>query len=252
VIEKNWFDPDALGEVERRTRSSNLEKVRNEGDFGCYAVANRGEGVVASLVESHNLVYAFQRVLQYRRVLKRRSFYRIADMGCGLGLTTEALSRVYPEARVVGFEISHDAVEYARRTFHKASFEQIALGPKAELGASFDLILCQEFYPFTRTGDWDVHREYIGMLLRHLEPDGILLIELSERDSHKTVLRHISKLEDMKATVAYLPFDRIFRKIRLFGLSHLLSFAAATALKRDRNVCIMLSGAEAIAPLSQR
>jgi SAM-dependent methyltransferase len=251
-MEKNWFDPDVLGELERRTRSSNLEEVRNEGDFGCYAVANRGEGVVASLVESHNLVYAFQRVNQYRAVLKQRRFYRIADMGCGLGLTTEALSRLYPEARVVGFDISHDAVEYARRTFHNASFKQMALGPEAELGASFDLILCQEFYPFTRTGDWDVHRGYIGMLLRHLEPDGILLIELSERDPHKTVLRNITKLREIQASVSYLPFDRIYRKIRLFWLSRLLSFAAAAALKRDRNVCIMLSGAEAVAPLSKR
>src|ERR1700704_825874 len=118
-MERNWFDPDILGGEEGRIRASKLEETRNEGDFGCYAVANRGEGAVASLVESHNLIYAFQLVRQYKTVLNQRLFYRIADMGSGLGLTTEALGSVYPGASVVGFEISHDAVEYGRRTFSK-------------------------------------------------------------------------------------------------------------------------------------
>jgi trans-aconitate methyltransferase len=35
----------------------------------------------------------------------------IVDLGCGLGFTTDALSKVYPDAKVLGIDISTDADE---------------------------------------------------------------------------------------------------------------------------------------------
>jgi len=98
-------------------------------------------------------------------------------------------------------------------------FEHIALTPETALGRRFELVLAQEFYPFTRTADTALHGAYLDLLLRHLEPGGICLIVLSERDRHKTILSDLGaasrRCHAHGCTLARrrLPFDRVFHHL---------------------------------------
>ncbi|TCD15130.1 class I SAM-dependent methyltransferase [Oricola cellulosilytica] len=40
----------------------------------------------------------------------------VADIGCGIGMISEAAGKRYPNARVVGVDISHKNIAYAKRT----------------------------------------------------------------------------------------------------------------------------------------
>lgn len=72
---------------------------------------------------------------------------RIADVGCGEGWSTIALSRAYPEAEVTGYDLDHASVEAARRNAAEAGAEVDfvhgdAVDFRAERG--FDLVLLLE------------------------------------------------------------------------------------------------------------
>ena len=118
----------------------------------------------------------------------------IAEIGCGAGFTTNTLKNVYRNSLVYGYEISYDAIEYAKNNFPQCHFEQKKIDPSFELGEiKFDLILCQEFYPFTRTKNFDKHFQWLQFLLNNLNKDGIALITLpvsnfnSINSSYKTL-----------------------------------------------------------------
>jgi trans-aconitate methyltransferase len=192
-----------------------------------------------SRIEGHNLIYADQRVQQYHTVLGRRVFRRIADIGCGLGFTTQALTRRYPQARVVGIDVSADAVEYGRRTVADAEFVQMPIDPSGSLPGRFDLILCQEFYPFTRTGEAETHRAFVDLFRAHLEPGGVLMIELSERDRDRTILATLDR-QDWTVERHWLPFDRLYRSLPLFTPMVLASHVLARLLRRERNLCLLI------------
>jgi trans-aconitate methyltransferase len=239
-----WFDPETLDVrqgVVYRTRADDPEIG---GDFGSYAIANRGAGLAESGIGNHNLVYARQRVKLYDIILRGQTLNRIADIGCGLGITTNALACHYHNAEVLGLEISADAVEFAQNNFKRAKFVRTVVAPSIPLPGPFDLILCQEFYPFTRTADLNTHRNYIDYFMGHLSPDGILLIELSERDHEESILATVDQM-DLNAEKRSLPFDRIYRNLPLFTPALIVSKILATILSRPENKCVLLRAHEA-------
>ena len=66
---------------------------------------------------------------------------KLADMGCGAGFTTNALKNYYESSLVFGYEISYDAIEYAKNKFPQCHFEQKKIDPSLDLGdIKFDLI----------------------------------------------------------------------------------------------------------------
>jgi SAM-dependent methyltransferase len=62
---------------------------------------------------------------------------RIADVGCGLGWSTIALARAYPEASLVGIDIDEPSIERARRNAAEAGVDRIEFraGDATALGA---------------------------------------------------------------------------------------------------------------------
>lgn len=234
-----WFDPEALEATQSEVHKTAIGDMDTAGGFGSYAVANRGAGLAASRAGSHNLLFASQRVAQYAAVLGGRTFERIADIGCGLGITTDALSRHYPQAEVVGLEISTDGIEYAQKNFKRAQFIRTAVAPTVPLPGSFDLILCQEFYPFTRTSDRETHRSYIEHLLNYLRPNGVLLIELSERDRNESILATINGL-GFAAQIRGLPFDRVYRYLPLFTPALVASKILSVVMSQAANKCVVI------------
>jgi SAM-dependent methyltransferase len=228
-----WFSPARL---EAQSRDSNRENAG--GDFGSYAAVLRTGRIVGTALESHNLVRAAERVRQYRCVLPRRHYASIADIGCGLGFTAAALAQEFTGAHVFGYEISEDAVLYGQKTFPDVVFRRQGIDPQSDLGERFDLVLAQEFYPFTRTADWAIQKPLIDMIFRHLKPGGILLIELSERGREGTVLANRDLIAGVRAE--RLAFDRIYRKLKVFWLARIASGVAGPLRGVDRNIALIL------------
>jgi SAM-dependent methyltransferase len=175
----DWFMPEAL-EIASRSAESKEPGQSGSGDFDSYARANRGEGLATSFVESHNLTKPHKRVALYRAVTKKVNIRKIADLGCGLGFTTAELSVAYRTNDVTGFDVSTDACQFAQKHWPWLSFISGALTPIAPLPQQYDLILAQEFYPFTRTADYAFQLQFIEMLVNALTPTGALLVVVTE------------------------------------------------------------------------
>lgn len=237
-MKDDWFLPEKLSAQEQQSRGKD-----GLGDFGSYARVNRTGTLADSEIEGHNLVFADARVRLYVQMLPLRAYGAIADMGCGLGLTTGALAAAFPQAKVSGYDISHDAIEYGARTYPAASFRQFAIAPDTDFGATFDLILCQEFYAFTRTADWAVQSAYIDGFLAHLNPGGVLAIELSERNAEGTVLVNRRALAARGAIFKRMPYDRVFRTLPVSGAANLCSWVLERCMGVDRNLLILLQRA---------
>jgi len=232
---ETWFSPRQLQE-----QAQAPDRERMGGGIGSYAQALRTGSIAGTGAASHNLVHAAGRVRQYHHVLRRRSFAAIADIGCGLGVTTAALAELYPDARVIGYELAPDAVDFASKHFPRADFVCQAIDPKTEFGERFDLILCQEFYPFTRTSDWTIQKSFIDMALRHLRPGGVLLIELSERGGENTILANMAALKSYAPLLRRLPFDRLHRNLKIFWLSRWASALARLLRGANQNIVLIL------------
>jgi len=234
-----WFDPDVLAHEQAKARKTPPQELPITGDFGSYAVVNRGQGLAQSGIQSHNLIHTRSRIVAYDILLGRKRLSRIADLGCGIGLTTNALAQHYPDAEVTGIDVSVDAIEYATRTFPNAHFLEQAISPSQPIGGLFDLILCQEFYPFTRTADRDLHSAFVVSLIDQLAPGGVLLIELSSRDRATSILATIGDI-GVPAEIRTLPLDKLFRNFPLFGPTVLLSRLISLALGHPLNKCILI------------
>ncbi|WP_160295511.1 class I SAM-dependent methyltransferase [Paramagnetospirillum magnetotacticum] len=233
----DWIKPERL--AQRALDESG--DVNANGDFGSYAKANLNGTLEGSGIESHNLVFAEGRVELYRQLWRGLPLDSIADMGCGLGLTAGALADAFPNARVDGYELSPDAVSFARRRFPKANFECRAIGRDNDLGRRFDLILCQEFYPFTRTSDLDTHAEFLTVLRHHLTDHGCLIIELSERDFGTSILCNLERLSGFRIERTVMPFDRVFRYLPFLPLAQFASFFLGRATRMARNIHLKLT-----------
>jgi len=187
--ERAWWSPEALTEREREVRmgpSDDAHDLRN--DFASYRELAGGSEPQSSGLHLHNEVepWRIDTVCRDYGVIVRQSLRRqprsIADLGCGAGFTSDGLRRTFALATVTGFDVSHDAVYYARNRWTQCRFIEGAITSGRALdGAPYDVILAQEFYPFTRTGSLDSHREWTKFLLDNLSNDGVAIIMVSAR-----------------------------------------------------------------------
>lgn len=96
---------------------------------------------------------------------------RILDFACGVGDTSAALTRMFPGAEVVGFDLSEDAVELARER-HGATGVTFESGADLPVGA-FDL--CYVNGAFHHIPATDQRRVLVG-LREALRPGGWLAL----------------------------------------------------------------------------
>lgn len=47
----------------------------------------------------------------------------VADIGCGIGIISEAIARSVPDVKVIGVDVSKGNIEYAKRTVHRKNVE---------------------------------------------------------------------------------------------------------------------------------
>jgi Methylase involved in ubiquinone/menaquinone biosynthesis len=109
---------------------------------------------------------------------------RILDVGCGGGMLISLLSELFPDSRIVGIDISEDAVGFTKEMNHRLMKEgrlDVVLGSVSELpfkDSDFDLVTAFETYFF-----WPDLCNDIKELYRVMKDNGTVLI-VSETYPH--------------------------------------------------------------------
>jgi SAM-dependent methyltransferase len=227
--------------------SSSDDHLRTMSPEDCYEQVNQSsvEDHLESL-GSNNLLRADARVRIYRTLFPF-SPASIADVGCWVGLTTAALKRAYPGVTVFGYDVSENAIAYATRTdLSGPEYRAVAAGPDVTLERSFDALIFQEFYPFTRTQNFDIHSDFLRFIVNNLSKGGFAFIQLAVRHPERTILNNLPQLQtfcrehDLAFSQHMIPFDRLVDITGSVRLSALLTPTLATVTGADRRIVLML------------
>jgi ubiquinone/menaquinone biosynthesis C-methylase UbiE len=138
---------------------------------------------------------------------------RVLDLGTGTGVVALALAERYPEAEVVGIDLSRAMIDEARRkvTPELASRVRFEVGDASALGSpdgAFELVVLSNMIPF------------FDELARVVAPGGTLVISFSRGAE----------------TPIYVAPDRLRRELGARGFAEFAEFSAesATALRAKR------------------
>jgi SAM-dependent methyltransferase len=130
---------------------------------------------------------------------------RVLDVGSGTGLGAFAIAARFPDAEIVGVDLSEDMVAEARRKTPPAlagrvRFEQADAARLPFAEGSFDLVALGNMIPF------------FDELARVLAPGGTLLVAFSSGPE----------------TPIYVPFERLRAELGRRGFSQFAEFAAGS------------------------
>ena len=178
-MKKNdWWKPKNLKKSEKKfLEENNLGKLDVRNDFGSYKVMLATNDPSKSLINAHNDITPSYRVKAIKKILGDFNPQKIYDVGCGLGFTTNEISKEYPFAEVIGMDVSDDAIAFGEKNFPNCRFLSEAVDPENKKQVfSADLICAFEFYPFTRTNILSDHRQYLAHLTHGLSEKGKLVI----------------------------------------------------------------------------
>jgi SAM-dependent methyltransferase len=138
---------------------------------------------------------------------------RALDLGTGTGVVAKALAERYPEAEVLGIDLSPGMIEEARRQLpaELAGRVRFEVGDASALSApagGFELVVLSNMIPF------------YGELARVTTPGGTLVLSFSRGSE----------------TPIYVAPDRLRRELERRGLTEFAVFSAepATALRAQR------------------
>jgi ubiquinone/menaquinone biosynthesis C-methylase UbiE len=138
---------------------------------------------------------------------------RVLDLGTGTGVVALALAERYPEAEVVGIDLSPGMIEEARRKLpaEPASRVRFEVGDASALaypGGSFDLVVLSNMIPF------------YDELARVVVPGGTLVLSFSKG----------------AGTPIYVAPERLRRELGRRGFAEFAEFSAepATAVRGKR------------------
>lgn len=107
------------------------------------------------------------------RLLDRRTRCpeAVLDVGCGLGATTSAIKRRWPDAHVTGINISEAQVDHCRRNHGDCDFAVMNATELAFGDGAFDVIFSSE-----AAFHFDTRRDFFRQAYRTLKPGGSLLV----------------------------------------------------------------------------
>jgi SAM-dependent methyltransferase len=130
---------------------------------------------------------------------------RVLDVGTGTGLVAFAIAARFPEADIVGVDLSEDMVAEARRKTPpelagRIRFDQADAARLPFADESFDLVALGNMIPF------------FDELARVLAPGGTLLVAFSSGPE----------------TPIYVPFERLRAELGRRGFAHFAEFAAGS------------------------
>jgi len=106
----------------------------------------------------------------------------IVDIGCGLGQTTRSLASAFPNARVIGLDLSPNAINVARQAFKRQNLEFLVSDISGDLGldpASVDLVVSNNALMYAK--DQLATARHI---FTFLHPDGLCINNCRMGPSH--------------------------------------------------------------------
>lgn len=205
INNSNWWLPSKLAEKERAFRQiNNIDELDTDNDFGCYRKILLEKKLHGSKLNFHNDINPKAKIYFISKLLKLNP-KSILDSGCGLGITTRELAARYPNANVLGVDISKDAIEFAVDQKSNAEFKVAILDPNGQPLGEFDLIFCFEFYPFTRNRDVKIQSSYLQYFCKQLAPKGKIIIH-QNWDNPESLA---SILQEVKMQCQNLSFDLV-------------------------------------------
>jgi SAM-dependent methyltransferase len=174
-VNGEWWETENLLKSELDQRASLSADPKS--DFGSYRMLLETSDFKKSLIKQHNELSPIHRTKLLRKLLGPKQIESVLDIGCGIGITTQALFETFENASVTGIDISQDAITYAKSEFRNCVFVCEAVDSESGMKTErYDLICAFEFYPFSRTLDYDTHLSYTLHLLSLLTPGGCLVI----------------------------------------------------------------------------
>ncbi|MHB9072933.1 MAG: class I SAM-dependent methyltransferase [Desulfobaccales bacterium] len=245
--ESEWILVDRLSDSEKQARQKSvLEEGDKYGDFGSYrSLINNG--LINSMIEVHNAVglQARDYVELLSKIIQEHLKHEpmiIADMGCGAGFIANELKIKFPESRVIGYDISQHAIEYAKTHWLKAEFHCMGIDHESNFGLKFDIIHCREFYPFTRTNNIEFALGYLNMFKKHLNPNGIIVLTLAHTE--KCILNSVDSLSsNINTLLTYkkilLPSRHLYRYTRNLSIANALTHLANKIFKKHNAYCLI-------------
>ncbi len=244
---KNWWLPENLAEIESQSRQQddfkNLEKY---GDFGAYRRLLLGDKLEKTMLSKHNSLNPKAKLAYCHDLLNRNpeKVESVLDLGCGVGITTNEMGILYKNAKVIGVDISSDAIEYGIKHYLNIDFICQAVDPSNSKIGEFDIIYAFEFYPFTRTGDISIHANYLKYFMSQLKFGGSLVIHLMwEQDD--SIFYNYNDLKknfpDYIFRLADAPAEKILRILKIKTLSLAVDRIACFLLNRKRKKVIIVT-----------
>lgn len=111
---------------------------------------------------------------------------RVLEIGCGIGATSWRMARAWPQAQVVGIDLSPASIEVADTCFKRPNLSyQSGLVNEAEFGVQFDLILMMDVYEHILPSE----RASTHESLKRLLADESRLILMIPTPAHQNFLR---------------------------------------------------------------
>ena len=234
--ENSWWKPKNLRETEKAFQGNiSLDKININNDFGSYKVMLETNDLDRSKISLHNDIKPKYKIQNIKKFVNIPSKYKkIYDIGCGLGFTTNQLSKFYPKYEVIGVDISNDAVEYGKNNFKGCKFLARAVDPSdKEQKFNADMICAFEFYPFTRTDDLATHVGYISHLTNGLSINGKLIL-FQKWNNPKSLSKNCktlkTKFPNLKFDDYSIPPKEIYNIFRSILLSNIISTVVRNVL----------------------
>ena len=248
----DWWKPNNLKKSENKFLEENdLERLDVKNDFGSYKIMLATNDTSKSRIHIHNEISPSFRVKALKKILGDFNPQKIYDLGCGLGYTTNEISKVYPLAEVIGIDISEDAIAYAEKNFPGCQFLSEAVDPENKKQMlSSDMICAFEFYPFTRTNVLSEHVQYISYLSDELSEKGKLVIfQLWDNPESLSVNYKdlVNSFPNLKFELHLIPIKQIGKFVSSRFLANLISEIAriisrvVTNRKLGKNKMLIIS-----------
>lgn len=112
--------------------------------------------------------------------LPNLNYKSILDIGCGSGMSTFPLEKRYPQANIVGVDMSSEMLEKAKQTKSTIQWVQRDCSkPLDDLGR-FDLIFSNAFLHWL--GSLDNQEKFLSNVSKMLNPNGVLAVQLPNRN----------------------------------------------------------------------
>ena len=138
-----------------------------------------------SRITDHNAIgkYAEDIVANIKKNLSVHidRIFRIADVGGGTGGIARELKRQFPDAEVYSYDMAEYATKYGNKNIKDVNFVNMVINENTQLSdEQFDLVLAYEFYPFTRTKEWTIHKKYLDMCIRNCNRGGYVVLGMPD------------------------------------------------------------------------